>query len=183
MSFKVAKRLTAIGLVLILMGDFGLGSIATVLGSGVFLVGVRSLSQFLKMESLTMAFTMPVILQLTSAVLALVVAGKSIPILTKVYENLLNFESVEVTNWYSWFVPSLILITVLTIAVCVFFARAYKMLAEATNIKVFLTTSKLYKWSAILFIVVVGAFIMIFAQILAIVGFLGMQIKQDGNVS
>ncbi len=174
MNVKVAKRMAGLGLVLILAGDLGFGNFLTVIGSVMFLVGIRELSWILKRHDLTIAFVMPLVLQVILAFLSLIVVGKSAPILTKIYENILTYDSSVVENWYSWFISSSILIIALTVATCAFFARAYKMLAERVNLKIFRTTAKLYKWSAILSVLLIGVFLMLVAELVALIAFFNM---------
>ncbi|AEH51479.1 DUF996 domain-containing protein [Pseudothermotoga thermarum] len=178
MNLKLTKRIIIVGLILTLSGDLGLGVFASIFGSILFLTGILNLARIFKHAEIAPAFFMPVALQIVLAILGQVVAGKSLPFLVKIYEGLTQQELKNIEGWVSWFVPSLILMAVLSIAIFGFFSRAYRILAESSNIKTFSTVAKLYKWAAFLFILLVGAVLSIVAQVVAIMGF--ARIKEEG---
>lgn len=58
----------------------------------------------------------------------------------------------------------------------IFYVRAYRLLAQVTNMNIFNTVANLYKWGAILLIVFgIGAILMFAGVIVAMVGFFSIE--------
>ncbi len=174
MDLKTAKIIAGVGLVLGLLGfipgaGWALGLVSLIL----FLVGISNISKIVGDPNVFSFFLIPVILWFISiGILPLVLGGSVFMILGG-----------RIFSAGATVIAGTIVILALAIVAAVYYVKAYRLLAERLSVPVFNTVATLYKWGAILFVILVGAILIFVGNILAIVGFFTMpdQLQKTNN--
>ncbi len=165
MDMRTARMLAGVGLILGLLGFVpGAGWVLSLVGLILFLVGINNIARIVGDQNVFSLFLIPVILWFVSVVIVSVAVGGSVFMIF----------SGRVFSAGATVILGTITAVVLAIVAAVYYVKAYRLLAERLSMPIFNTVATLYKWGAILLIVVVGAVLIFIADILAIVGFFTM---------
>ncbi|HBT38808.1 MAG: DUF996 domain-containing protein [Pseudothermotoga sp.] len=149
----------------------GAGWIFSIVGLVLFLVGVHKISQLTGQREIFNLFLLPVILGFVGITIA------SIMVIGSVMRTMMTggfgIGSLGVTT-----ILVIVVSVVLLIISLISYVKAYRLLAQVTNMNIFNTVANLYKWGAILLIVFgIGAILMFAGVIVAMVGFFSMEEK------
>jgi uncharacterized membrane protein len=145
------------------------GWVFSIVGLVLFLVGVHKISQLTGQREIFNLFLLPVILGFVGITIASVmVIGTAMRVMMSGGFNLAAFGIVTILL--------LIVSVVFLIISLISYVKAYRLLAQVTNMNIFNTVANLYKWGAILLIVFgIGAILMFAGVIVAMVGFFSME--------
>ncbi|WP_448524354.1 DUF996 domain-containing protein [Pseudothermotoga sp.] len=151
------------------------GWVFSLVGLVLFLVGVHKISQLTGQKEIFNLFLLPVILGFVGITIASVmVIGAVMRVMMSGGFNLAAFGVATILL--------LIVSVVLLIISLISYVKAYKLLAQVTNMNIFNTVANLYKWGAILLVVFgIGAILMFAGVIVAIVGFFSMEEKPSAQ--
>jgi uncharacterized membrane protein len=143
------------------------GWVFSIVGLVLFLVGVHKISQLTGQREIFNLFLLPVILGFVGITISSVmVIGTAMRVMMSGGFNLAAFGIATI----------LLLIVVFLIISLISYVKAYRLLAQVTNMNIFNTVANLYKWGAILLIVFgIGAILMFAGVIVAMVGFFSME--------
>jgi uncharacterized membrane protein len=145
------------------------GWVFSIVGLVLFLVGVHKISQLTGQREIFNLFLLPVILGFVGITIASVmVIGTAMRVMMSGGFNLAAFGVATILL--------LIVSVVFLIISLISYVKAYRLLAQVTNMNIFNTVANLYKWGAILLIVFgIGAILMFAGVIVAMVGFFSME--------
>ncbi|AEH51337.1 DUF996 domain-containing protein [Pseudothermotoga thermarum] len=175
MDMKTAKTLAGVGLILTLLGSIpAAGWLLGLIGLILFLVAVNNIAKIVEDQNVFTYFLIPTILWFVALVVISVTLMSSFGLIM-----MGRFFSAGAST-----IGGFIAVVVLGIISLVYRVKAYRLLAERLNVPIFNTAASLYKWGAILLIILVGMILMLVGDILAIVGFFTApdQPKKSENV-
>lgn len=145
------------------------GWVFSLVGLILFLVGVHKISQLTGQKEIFQLFLLPVILGFVGVTISsITLIGSMVGMMARGSFNPFSLGIVAI------FLAVLAL--VFLIISLIFYVRAYRLLAQVTNMNIFNTAASLYKWGAILLIVFgIGAILMFAGVIVAMVGFFSIE--------
>lgn len=147
----------------------GAGWVFSLVGLVLFLVGVHKISQLTNQREIFNLFLLPVILGFVGITIASVMVIGAV--MRMMMTGGFGIASLGVTT-----ILVMIVSVILLIISLISYVKAYRLLAQVTNMNIFNTVANLYKWGAILLIVFgIGVILMFAGVIVAMVGFFSME--------
>ena len=175
-SLSQAKTFGGIGAILMLVGGFanigtGFGGIISLVGLILVYLGVKEISGYLNNPQIKSDFVMSIVLSIIATV-ALIVG--MVAVLASMFSINPTDPFGDIGDSLAICVVVIIVFILFYILSAIYFKKCFDAIGQGTNIKYFNTAGLLYLIGALTLIIVVGAIIMIIAEIFLIIAFFSL---------